>query len=213
MKTGSALQVMLYLKTQITPRLTRIIGFLLVAAWNVLPAHATSLTIDPSSLNVTAGQTFSLSVSISGVTDLYAFEFDIGYDPNVLAANTISEGAFLPTGGPTLFIPGIIDNLGGTITATADVLNGAVPGVNGNGVLAVIDFTALTSGSSGINLFNPILLDSTLSDITVDNIQNGSVVVSASPGQVPEPATFALMGIGLAGIGFGRRRNVASKSL
>ena len=88
------------MKTQITPRLTRIIGFLLVAAWHVLPAHATSLFIDPSSLNVTVGQTFSLSVSISGVTDLYAFQFDIGYDPNVLSANTISEGAFLPTGGP-----------------------------------------------------------------------------------------------------------------
>src|ERR1035441_6582973 len=34
-------------------------------------------------------------------------------DPTVLKATSVTEGAFLGTGGPTIFLPGTIDNVGG----------------------------------------------------------------------------------------------------
>src|SRR5262245_25360222 len=108
------------------------------------PAFADLVSIAPSSKTVTLGQTFTLDIAAT-VTDLYAFQFDLGYDPTVLSANSIVEGSLLPSGGSTFYIPGFIDNVGGTISGTADSLISAVPGVTGTGVLARVNFTALNT--------------------------------------------------------------------
>jgi general secretion pathway protein D len=183
--------------------LTRISGILLLAAWTGLSAHATVLSVSPAYTNVTAGQTFSVDVQIFGVTDLYAFQFDLGFDPTVLSVTSVTEGAFLQGGGPTLWIDPTIDNVAGTVTYVADALNGAVTGVGGYGILATISFAALTAGSSNISLYNGILLDSQLFDTAIDQISNGRVVVT----QVPEPSALVLLVAGLgAMVGFGKRR-------
>ncbi len=195
------------MKTWTTTLLTRLLAGVLVVAWNTLPVEAARIFIDPSSQNVAVGQTLTLDIRIADVIDLYAFGFDLGFDPSVLSANDGgSEGAFLLLGGPTLFIPGTIDNTGGTISYISNALNGSVPGVSGSGILATMRFTALASGSSGINLFNPILLDSTFSEPTV-SIEPGNVTVTPpTSNNIPEPSTLVLIGIGLAGLELRRRR-------
>ena len=199
------------MKNRISTQLTRLLVVLFVAIWNALPAEATNLFIDPSPKTVTEGETFTIDIRIDEVADLYAFQFDLGFDPGILSANGIAEGAFLLSGGPTLFIPGTIDNTAGTILETANALNGAVPGVDGSGVLATMSFIALASGSSSINLFNPILLDSSGSDIAVTGMQNGSVNVTPSQNNapVPEPLAFVMMGIGLTGLMYSRRQRAS----
>ncbi len=200
------------MKIQNTTLLARLLAFLLMAVCNMLPAHAGAIiSIDPPSPTVTVGETFSLNVQITGAIDLYAFEFDLGFDPGVLSANNTYEGAFLPSGGATLFINGTIDNLGGTISYTADSLQGAIPGVNGSGILATMSFTALATGSSGINLFNGVWLDSNLSDIQLDGILTSSVKVTQGQTQIPEPATFAMLGFGLVGLEFSRNRRASHR--
>src|SRR5437870_1479224 len=99
------------------------------------------VSIQPSTSSVTPGDTLTLDVDVANVTDLFAFQFDLGFSPGVLSALSITEGAFLPGGGTTFFIPGTIDNVGGAITATADSLIGTISGVNGNGTLAAVQFT------------------------------------------------------------------------
>lgn len=95
------------MKTNNITLLARLLAFLLVAAWNAVPAQAGAIiTIDPPTPTVTVGQTFSLDVMITGASDLYAVQFDIGFDPTFLSANSISEGAFMLSGGPTLYIGG-----------------------------------------------------------------------------------------------------------
>ncbi len=166
-----------------------------------VPASATPLvSIQPPVSTPGVGNFFDLSVNISDVNDLYAFQFDISFNPTILAASDMSEGSFLPIGGATFFIPGAIDNALGTISFTADILLSAVSGVDGSGTLADIQFQALAVGTTPIVLSNVILLDSTLSDISFST--NGGAV---SP--VPEPATVLLLGSGLIGLaGYGRKK-------
>jgi general secretion pathway protein D len=113
----------------------------------------------------------------------------------VLSAVSITEGAFLPRGGATFFIPGTIDNTVGSITFTADTLQTAIAGVSGSGIFATIDFQALALGTSAITLSNVILLDSNLAEIPVNTV-DGNISVSA----VPEPSPTFLLALGLAGM-------------
>src|SRR5580704_16132375 len=110
------------------------------------------LTISLPSQLVTVGDTVTLDVDIANVTDLYTFQFSVDFDPSILQAATTTEGSFLPLGGSTFFIPGTIDNVGGTITLLAATLEGMIPGVSGSGTLAILGFDAVALGTSPISV-------------------------------------------------------------
>jgi general secretion pathway protein D len=160
----------------------RVFCFAAVLALGV-GAPAATIRIEPVSSVTAVGGTVDLTVQVTDVTDLYAFQFDLAFDPAVLSATLITEGAFLAGGGGTVFIPGTIDNALGTISFTAGTLLGPGPGVNGSGPLVGIQFEALSVGMSVLNLSNVVLLDSTSGDIAA-GIENGSVGVV-----VPEPGS------------------------
>jgi hypothetical protein len=153
------------------------------------------INVEPSTSNQLLGDNFTVDVVASGLTDLYAFQFDLGFDPTIVAVNNVTEGPFLGTGGSTLFIPGTIDNIGGSVSNNADTLLTAISGVTGSGTLATFNLTAIGPGDTSLSAFNVILLDSSLSEISA-TVQNGSVNV---PGVVtPEPLHVGLlMGGGL----------------
>src|SRR5438270_2245507 len=94
-------------------------------------ALAGPVSIQPVSQTVAIGQVFSVNISIASITDLYAFQFDLGFNPQVIHALSVTEGSFLSTAGPTFFLPGAVDNLFGTITFNADSLLGAISGDSG----------------------------------------------------------------------------------
>ncbi len=179
---------------------TRIVLLLgLMLSLGILPAVAVPIvSITPSSVVVPPGQNFSLDISVTDAVDLYAFQFDLSFDPTILSAGSITEGPFLPAGGATFFIPGTIDNATGAITFTADTLQTAIVGVNGNGTLATVDFQALGVGTSLVALSNVILLDSALGDITASTA-DGSVTVRQPVTGVPEPSTWLLLVTGCVG--------------
>jgi hypothetical protein len=91
-------------------------------------------------------------------------------------------------------------------------------GLNATGnLLGTIDLAALGTGPSPGNPFSnwavgslafnglarSINFGGTVNQVGYDNITFGSIDPNT---QVPEPATLALLGLGLAGLGFGRRR-------
>lgn len=155
------------------------------------------VAVQPANQSVVAGALLSVNVVISGATDLYAYQFDVGFDPTILTAIQVSEGPFLSTGGATFFVPPVIDNSSGQISGTADSLLTAISGVNGSGVLATIQFRALAQGTSVVNSFNGVFLDSSLSGIDVTT-QGGSVSVTGVAS--PEPATVLLASFALLGL-------------
>ena len=163
------------------------------------PALATPiLSVSPSSQSVLLGDSFSLDINIGGVTDLYGFNFDLSFGPTPLRLNAVSmtEGAFLPTGGTTAFFPGTIDNVAGQILAITDSLIAAIPEVSGSGRLARVNFMAVALGTADISISNILLLDSNLDLITFDAPRGGTVTVTA----VPEPGSLLLLTSGAIGL-------------
>jgi hypothetical protein len=180
----------------------KIVGLLLFMS---TPMFADVISVVGPATNPNVGGTFEVDVKVTDITDLYAFQFDLTFDPTLLSAVSVTEGAFLPSGGTTFFIPGTIDNVGGDVSATADSLVGTIPGVSGDGTLVEFRFTALAAGTSALLFANEILLDSYLNDITAETtFQDGSVTVG-TVSSVPEPSVLGLLCIASLALGVNRR--------
>jgi hypothetical protein len=155
------------------------------------------LSIFTPTPTVSAGQSFVIDVEISGVSDLYGWQLDLGFNHAVVNAGAASEGSFLTQGGSTFFIPGSNDNVGGTVANNANTLLTAIAGVSGNGVLETFAFTATHSGVSTFSLANVTLLDSQLNPINA--VLSGASVQVSGSAAVPEPSVLSLLLMGILG--------------
>lgn len=170
----------------------------------------TVVGIQPVSTTIAPGGTATLDVDVSGVTDLYGFQFDVLFGASTVSATSETEGSFLATGGTTFFIPGTIDNVGGGITSTGDTLIGSIPGVAGDGTLAVLIFTGLAPGTSSIDLANGLLLDSNFNSI--DFITQDASITVQSTVVTPEPSSLLLLATGLAALFGAKGRRLVTTS-
>jgi hypothetical protein len=182
------------------------------------------LSLGGPSSSVAPGGTFTVPVNIDLNTpdasgelfDLAAFEFGVSYLSDVLRLDGIVEGDFLSSGGPTFF-QSFTDGTFPEPVAQGFLLAGSVQG--GSGVLAVLQFTALTLGASPIGVFdlglNTLLLDANFAPplpADVENpvywtIQNTSATVAEpTPEPVPEPGTLLLLSLAAGLAAAGRHR-------
>jgi hypothetical protein len=167
------------------------------------------VSLQPTSSTISTGDIATVDVDISGVNDLYAYQFDVLFGAAV-SATSENEGSFLLGGGTTFFVPGAVDNLGGSVTATANTLIGAISGVDGSGTLVVLQFTGVDPGTTSIDLANVILLDSNFNSIDFST-QNASVTVQGGGVPASEPSGLLLLGMGLITlVGFARRKDATS---
>ena len=154
------------------------------------------VSIQPNVVTPPVGSSFNVFVNVSSVADLFAFQFNITFNPNILSGVDVTEGSFLGGAGTTFFIRGTIDNTAGTISFTSDSLIGLLTGVTGTGTLAEITFSALAQGNSPINLSGVVLLDSGLNDIAFETAA-GSVNPVQTAVAEPESAVLVLLGLGV----------------
>lgn len=180
-----------------------LLSILLVAGTG--SAFSESIFVSPASQNVSVSQSFTVGIDIDNIPNVYDYQFSLAFNPKVLAAQSVTEGALFANTHDSSFSPGTIDNSTGTITLVFDTLLTSVVGVAGPGTLATVDFRAVGTSISSID-FSPIgdliLQDSSGNTLTVTPI-SGSVAVTPTP----EPATFYLLvpGVGLILFGVLRR--------
>ncbi len=181
-------------------------AMLVALLFSAVPARGAVITIP--SLTVQPGAPFSLSIGISGVDDLFAFSFDVLFDPAVLALDSVEEGNFLVRGGTTApcTVPSAdFECLGepGRVSI-GNSLTDALTGVSDNGtddVLAFLTFSFIgLPMNTSISLAEISLASSLFEEIPYDPAAPGQITVDSGTAAVPEPSTMMLMGIGLAGI-------------
>jgi len=143
-----------------------------------LGSPATTIFVDPPTSTVAVGKTFVIGIKVSDVSDLYGWEFNLTWNPNLLDALTVTEGNFLKQGGETFFRP-IMNNTAGYILVDCTLL-GNVPGVSGSGILATVKFYAENQGESILDLYGTILINSQEQAIT-HTANDGTVTVDGIP--------------------------------
>jgi hypothetical protein len=109
------------------------------------------------------GTTINVNLTVSNVQNLFGWNLNLTWNPQILNLTQIQEGSFLTDAGTTLFTwsqsSSPISRSQGYLQGVADVLL-ASSGVSGNGVLATISFKVLGTGTSpifveGTTLSNP----------------------------------------------------------
>jgi hypothetical protein len=149
------------------------IGLSLLPLQVVQSASTTStatLSVYPASITANQGQNFTISVTISNVTDLYGWEFRLNWTTTLVDEVNVVEGPFLKKGGTTFFTVNVNATAGRMVVDCT--LTGSVLGVNGSGTLATVTFYAKNVGQSPLNLYGVILVNS-----------------SEPPAQIPSQAT------------------------
>jgi hypothetical protein len=134
------------------------------------PVEPAKLYVDPPEIvdpTLLPSESFPINVSIANATDVYSFEFKLGFDPNVLNATSVELGDFFP---PSVVPLKEINNTVGYVLFSATLQSPETP-KSGDGTLAVITFHVEDLGASTLELFDTSLADETgepLSHSTAD---------------------------------------------
>ncbi len=106
--------------------------------------------VDPAASSVgRVGAQFNISVRIRDSTNVYGYEFKLGFDPTLINVLSIFNGTFFGS-SPQFYLKQTYDNALGTVWV-AVTLAGLQQGKNGSGLLATITFNA-TSGVTYPNM-------------------------------------------------------------
>ena len=145
---------------------------------NGVSGRVTTVSISPFSQVVSVGQSFTVNVTVVPAVATAGLQFDLSFDPSLVAVNNVTEGNLLKHGGAnTYFAPGTIDNSAGTIRGVAAAI--VTPGqtVSSPGTFATISLTVKTArGTSTLNLSNAVAGDMGGHPVII-TINSGSVTV------------------------------------
>jgi len=190
-----------------------LLSVLMILFAGAAAARCDTLFASPAPQPVPVGQSFDVGIDIDNIADLYDYQFSLAFDPTVLAAQTVTEGALFASTNDSFFFVESIDNSAGTISGVLDTLLGPGPGVTGPGTIATIQFEAIGVGTSSID-FTPaqdLILQDSSGNLLAFETQSASAMVHAA--SVPEPASGTLV-LAVVAVGFfaARRRNSSANA-
>jgi hypothetical protein len=133
---------------------------LLILCLLLLSSYAATdvtLSIDPTESTAGVGETFTIEVEVSGVSELYGWQLELSFNQAILRPVEVIEGDFLKSKGQTLLL-GENNFVDGKIGPVGCSLLGAESS-SGSGVLMFVSFEVVGEGSSTLKLENTMLLD------------------------------------------------------
>lgn len=162
------------------------------------PKPPALLYVDPpmiSNVGLTPGSDFSVDVDVINASDVAGLEFSLGFNATLLNANSVISGSFIPLAAT---INSEIDNATGLVKFNVSTSSP----MNGDGILAQIDFHVSDLGNTLLHLYGIQLVDSlgqplnfTSADGSFDNVLLAKLAVEPpeiiDPTLVP-PATFKI---------------------
>ena len=154
-------------------------------------AGSATVAVSPPTITAGVGQDFIVEINISNVSDLYGWEFYLGWNSSLLSLVSVNEGPFLQSGGNTFFTYFL--NMTDEHVVVDCTLEGPISGVSGDGTLATVTLNTTSVGECQLNLFNVDLRDSSdasipcqalsgnfssmLNDVTVTSVTASPTVV------------------------------------
>ena len=138
---------------------------------------ATVIRIEPVSVSVEQGTTFTVTVGIQQAQDLGAFQFNLEFDPAIVRVDDVSLGLLLgSTGRGTIILGPVVDNEPGLVRYGA-ISVGSQPGPGKDGTLAVITMRAQALGTTVLDL-NHVYLSDTAGNAQTATLEDGTVTVA-----------------------------------
>ncbi len=115
---------------------------------NLLGGDRAVLSFDPPDAVTVVGEHLRIEMSIENVTNLGGYQFDLAFNAATVRVDTVQPGSFIENTGRTVRIDDqTIDNITGTLSFSI-TSSGTASGVGGDGVLCIIELTALEPGES-----------------------------------------------------------------
>jgi general secretion pathway protein D len=112
---------------------------------------AVQLHFEPATSTMKTGDTATLGLAISNVTDLYSIPLMIHYDPAVVRVEEVRNGGFLSGGTQEIAIVQRIDQQKGEIIVSA-TRQPNTPGVNGTGTVLGFVVHAVGAGTAHLQI-------------------------------------------------------------
>ena len=115
------------------------------------------------------GATFLVNITVKDVSDVLMWVINLTWDPNIIKISTgdtnglkkrgiyynIYEGPFLKSLRTTMFLVNAVDNTEGSITSLSAGYMSVGSTTSGSGVLAAINFTCISVGTTTIEITGP----------------------------------------------------------
>jgi hypothetical protein len=148
-------------------------------------AQTTTLAVDPASYTApSVGYNFNVSITISDVTDLYGFDFTLGYNTTLLTATNITVGDFFPD---SFIWKKDVNDTAGQVRFLVTRALGMEGGLSGSGTIAVASFTSDAEGETDLDLHDTTLDDSFAEHISHDVVDGEVMVVPEFPSYLLVP--------------------------
>jgi general secretion pathway protein D len=135
------------------------------AATTAAPAAA-QLHFVPATVPMKAGETTTIGLAVSNVSDLYSIPLLIHYNPAVIQVEEVLNGGFLSGGTQEIAIVQRIDAQRGEVVVSA-TRQPKTPGVNGSGALLGFKVRAIGAGSTTLQILEVNAHDSQQNQIPI----------------------------------------------
>ncbi len=137
----------------ISPICMIVFSFALLAIGDIQAASDPFVIVDPRVSGAAPNEFFSVNIMVANVTNLYAWQFNLTFNPTILeAVSPVVEGPFLKQLRTTIMGATNIDSTAGWIFTGAAFFDWEQPGASGSGVLATASFRVKMAGVSSLRL-------------------------------------------------------------
>ena len=158
-------------------------------------AQTATVRVDPSSTTVLLSNSINLEVVVENVTDLHAARVEIAFAGSVLLYTGVSSGDLLGRSGSAVAFFSNPPPNSGTNTLTVDQAILSPNTVSGSGILFSIEFTALASGSTLVEITDLDLRDGADPPANIPAFHvSGQVMVNAPPVIASQPPLITSQG-------------------